>query len=63
MTNVSQANENSSHWRKSIYIMKQAVAEMGQAQQAGLKLLVAEYIGNKANHTISNGLKSDPIYV
>ena len=48
MRNVSQANENSSHWRKSIYIMKQAAAELGQAQQAGLKLLVAGYIGNIA---------------
>ena len=28
--------------------MKQAAAKLGQAQQARLKLLVAEYIGNKA---------------
>ena len=46
MTNVSQANENSSHGREFISIMKQAEAELGQAQQAGLNLLAAGYIGN-----------------
>ena len=47
MTYVSQANENSSHGLEFISIMKQAEAELGQAQQAGLNLLVAGYIGNK----------------
>jgi len=37
MTNVSQANENSSHRRKLICIMKQAAAELGQAQRIGNK--------------------------
>ena len=34
MTNVSQANENSSHGREFFTIMKQAEAELGQAQQS-----------------------------